>query len=47
MKKTEKAGFGGMKKVDKKSRQMLTGRVGLATAVDARKVESRARRRCA
>ena len=47
MKKIGKAGLGHLKKMEKKSRQMLMGRVALATAADTRKVECRARRRCA
>lgn len=47
MKKTGKAGLGHLKKMEKKSRQMLAGRVVLAAAADTKKVECKARRRCA
>jgi hypothetical protein len=47
MKKTGKAGLGHLKKMEKKSRQMLTGRAALAAAVETKKVECQARRRCA
>jgi hypothetical protein len=47
MKKTGKAGLGHLKKMEKKSRQMLSGRLALAAESDAKKVECKARRRCA
>lgn len=47
MKKTGKAGLGHLKKMERKSRQMLTGRLALAAAAETKKVENRARRRCA
>jgi len=47
MKKTGKSGLGHLKKMEKKSRQMLSGRAALAADVDAKKVACRARRRCA
>ncbi len=47
MKKRGKAGLGHLKKMEKKSRQMLSGRLALAAAADTKKVECKARRRCA
>lgn len=47
MKKTGKSGLGHLKKMEKQSRQMLTGRSALATEIDTRKVKCRIRRRCA
>lgn len=47
MKKTGKAGLGHLKKMEKKSWQMLTGRLALTAAADTKKVECKARRRCA
>ena len=46
MKKTEKAGLGHLKKMEKKSRQMLAGRAVLAAVAESKKVECKARRRC-
>jgi len=47
MKKTGKAGFGNLKKMEKVSRQMLSDHAAHAAVVGMRKVECRARRRCA
>lgn len=47
MKKTGKSGLGHLKKMEKKSRQMLAGRFALAATTDMRKVQCRIRRRCA
>jgi len=47
MKKTGKAGFGNLKKMEKVSRQMLSDHAAHAAVVGTRKVECRARRRCA
>lgn len=47
MKKTGKAGLGHLKRVEGKSRQMLTGRLAMAAAGETKKVACRARRRCA
>jgi len=46
MKKTGKAGLGHLKKLERKSRQMLSARAVLAATADTRKVECKARRRC-
>lgn len=46
MKKAGKAGLGRLKKMEKKSRQMLTGRAALASLAETKKVECKARRRC-
>ncbi len=47
MKKTGKSGLGHLKKMEKKSRKMLSDRLALAAAADTRKLERQARRRCA
>ena len=47
MKKTGKGGLGHLKKMEKTSRKMLSGRFALAAAADTKKVECQARRRCA
>ena len=46
MKKTGKAGLGHLKKMEKKSRQMMTGRAVLAAGAEMKKVEYKGRRRC-
>lgn len=47
MKKTGKSGLGHLKKMEGKSRQMLTGRLAMAATAETKKVACRARRRCA
>jgi hypothetical protein len=47
MKKTGKSGLGHLKKMERKSRQMLTGRLAMEGAAETKKVACRARRRCA
>ncbi|HEV2197281.1 MAG TPA: hypothetical protein VGR55_16975 [Candidatus Acidoferrum sp.] len=47
MKKTGKSGLGHLKKMEGKSRQMLSGRLAMAAAVESKKVGCKARRRCA
>ncbi len=45
MKKMGKAGLGHLRKMEKKSRQMMIGRAVLAAEADTKKVERRTRRR--
>lgn len=47
MKKTGKSGLGHLKKMERQSRQMLTGRLAMAAAAETKKIQCKARRRCA
>lgn len=46
MKKTEKAGLGHLKKMEKMSRQATAGRMALAAEASSAKVMRRTHRRC-